>query len=423
MIDIYNPEKSRFFPEKGEASLDHKVNVYCETDKLHDLVIWGEPGCETILGQLLPEKVSLFWKEFDVLEGRREFSSMQQMFENRGINVIRMKDVIANNPETNPDLPSTIEELSSLIKNRGKDFCKLYTNNPQYPTYKGNLKVLNWVDQVLTEDVRQYGEKNAIALNWKLCLSEGLPISNIMYARDQSNALGEKIVMSRMRWPIRQPEVPLFRKGYELLGYKDKLLNLSDGYVEGGDAYIFDNTCLIGAGVRTSRKAIGEIYQGLKDDFKSRNIEMFAVVNQELIDSNPESAGDEMDAMHLDTFMMPIDSNSVLLCEDEMKKRHVERVYSKNGVVEFKKVNNLETFLSSRGIRIVDINSDEQKLYSTNFLHIGNKEIIVPLEDEQHNNVNQKLRKNGLRVQAANIKALVGGYGAVHCMTAAIKRG
>lgn len=409
------------------GSPDSRVAVFNEMDSLRDLVIWGEPGCETVLGQLLPENVSLFWKKFDVIKARNEFTHMQSMFEGHGIRVIRMKDVIADNPEKIVGMPTTIAELSWVINKRGQEFYNYYKNHPEYKdNYKGNLSVLRWVDRILAEDQALYGTEKAIALNWTLCFpqeSQGLPMADIMYARDQSNALGDKIVMSRMRWDIRQPEVSLFRKAYQILGFGNHFLELSKGYVEGGDAYIIGDSCLIGAGVRTSREAIKEIYEGIKGSLDARGIEMFAVVNQELIDKNPQTPGEEMDAMHLDTFMMPIDTKTVLACGDEIDKRHVEKVDIKGGAVVFTKVCSLREFLGFKGIRIVNITPKEQKLYSTNFLHLGAKKVIVPLEDYRHKHVNQELRTNGLNVQAANIKELVGGYGAVHCMTAAIRRG
>lgn len=403
--------------ERETAEIKGNLGVYEETAPLKEIVIWGEPGCETVLGQLLPEDVSLFWKSFDVPRARAEFRSMQQIIEVNGAKVIRMKDIIATHTEELPliDIPKSIDELAIKIKERGKLYYKLY--------HVGDLKVLDWVDGILAEDVAQYGKKNAIWLNWSLSLSNGLPLSNIMYARDQSNTLGDGIVMSRMRWPIRQPEVDLFRKGYEILGYGDKLINLDQGYFEGGDAYIFNNNCLIGAGVRTSREAISQIYEGTKTSFEQRGIKMFAVINPVLESHKPQSAGEEMAAMHLDTFMMPLCGDKILACCDEVDQREVFWVHGDNGKVEFTVVSNLRDFLNLIEVGKVDISKPEQVLYSTNFLHLGNSKVIVPLEDVEHERVNQEMRNCGLDVIPANIRELVGGYGAVHCMTAAIKRG
>jgi arginine deiminase len=413
-------------PERQERSLDSRVSVFNEMDPLQDLVIWGEPGCETILGQLLPENISLFWKEFKVPEARKEFRFMQSVFEAKGINVIRMKDVIAENPEDTTNMPESIEELSRLIKMRGHEFYEFYSNHPDYVKggrfgeYQGKLSILDQVDGVLEEDAEKYGEQKAIALNWTLCISNDLPLANIMYARDQSNALGDKIVLSRMKREIRQPEVELFKRGYELLGYGDKLVSVEDGNFEGGDAYIFGSNCLIGADVRTNKEGIADIYKKIRPGLEERGIKLFAVK----YDGEPRKPGQEMEAMHLDTFMMPLNENGVLACPERVDLRRVELVHYVDGKIEFTDMGTLKDFLKfNNEDEIKDISEEEQINYATNFLHLGHNVVVVPLEDKDHARVNNLMRGEGLEVIPAGIKELVGGYGAVHCMTAAIRRG
>ena len=411
--------------ERLTENPDGRVCVFNETDPLKDLVIWGEPGCETILGQLLPEDESLFCKKFDVLEGRSEFKNMQKLLENSGINVIRMKDVIAENPIIDPNMPNTISELSELIKRRGRDFYEFYKDHPDYGVnkekgeYKGDLRILDYVDQILAEDVLKYhGEEKAIALNWTLCISEDRPMANIMYARDQSNALGDKIIMSRMKREIRQPEVKLFRRGYQLLGYEDKLVDVDGGNFEGGDAFMFGNNCLVGCDVRTNQEGIKRIYKGIKSLLESRGMKLYSVA----YDGEERKPGEEMDAMHLDTYMMPLNEDKVLACGEEVDKRRVELVSFNKGDISFKNIGSLRDFLKLIEVEVIDISKEEQMGYSTNFLHLGNNTVVVPLDDEEHRNVNTIMRKLGLDVKVANIKELVGGYGAVHCMTAALLR-
>lgn len=397
--------------EKQIENQDGQVCVFNELSPLKDLVIWGEPGCETILGQLLPDEISLFFESFDVLEGRSEFRNMQRLFEENGINVIRMKDVIAENPDQSLNPPKTIHELSEIIKRRGKDFFEYYKN--------GDLKKLDCVDAILKEDVLKYGEEKAIALNWTLCISNDLPMANIMYARDQSNALADKIFMSRMKRDIRQPEVELFRKGYQLLGYEDKLVDVDDGNFEGGDAFVFGNNCLIGCDVRSNQDGIARIYEGIKSSLESKGMKLFSI----RYDGAERKPGEEMDAMHLDTYMMPLNEDKVLACGEEVDKRKVEMASINNGEVKFTDIGSLRDFLNLIEVEVVNISKEEQINYSTNFLHLGNNTVVVPLEDEEHKNVNTIMRGLGLKVIVANIKELTGGYGAVHCMTAAIKRG
>ena len=52
---------------------DMKPVIYDETNRLEEVLVWGEPGIEALLGQLLPKSKSLFFSYYKVLEARREF--------------------------------------------------------------------------------------------------------------------------------------------------------------------------------------------------------------------------------------------------------------------------------------------------------------------------------------------------------------
>src|SRR6185436_10341495 len=93
------------------------VHVFNETSRLRTLMVWGEPGCEALLGQLLPKSKSLFFSYYEVLEARREFQKMQGMIEDAGVQVIRIKDAYVSllKDQVLAGAPSTLAELKKRL--------------------------------------------------------------------------------------------------------------------------------------------------------------------------------------------------------------------------------------------------------------------------------------------------------------------
>ena len=69
--------------------------IFDETHPLEEVLVWGEPGIEALLGQLLPKSRSLFFSYYEVLEARREFRHLQTLVENEKIRFTRAKDALA----------------------------------------------------------------------------------------------------------------------------------------------------------------------------------------------------------------------------------------------------------------------------------------------------------------------------------------
>jgi len=202
-----------------------RVSIYNEIDRLKEMLVWGEPGCEALLGQLLSKSKSLFLSFYQVTEARNEFRHMQGLIEQAGVKVIRVKDAYAALLKNKhiPDLPATLQELQAKLLARADVFFETYREEKRTELASEGMKVTpeeiflevkHDIQEVLAEDLQTYGEEIAIKLNYVLCLAHELPISNIVYGRDQSNALGDHIVLSVMRWDIRKPEVEILGTPY-----------------------------------------------------------------------------------------------------------------------------------------------------------------------------------------------------------------
>ena len=69
-----------------------KPQIIDETHPLEEVLVWGEPGCEALLAQLLPKSKSLFFSYYEVPEARKEFRRMQSLIKNEGVKVFYGND-------------------------------------------------------------------------------------------------------------------------------------------------------------------------------------------------------------------------------------------------------------------------------------------------------------------------------------------
>lgn len=408
-------------------------NILNETDPLKEVMVWGEPGCEALLAQLLPKSKSLFFSYYEVPEARAEFNRMQSLIENEGVKVIRAKDAYVKALEKIEikDLPKNIQELEGVLLSQADHYYETYKQgkadelrNSEYhlSTKEIYQQVRHDIQTVLKEDVKNYGETNAIKLNYQLSLSQDLPICNIFYGRDQSNTLGNKILLSAMRWEIRKPEIEIYKIALIELGYQPYLVEIEDGTIEGGDSIILGDTCYIGVGARTTLSAAKDVYRKIGPQLAEHGIQVVAVTNErhEQESASPSSPSTEhMQAMHLDMFWIPLDKDLVL-AGSEIDNRKVLRVVNQNGNVITEDLGSFRNYLQDRNIDLIEVTPQEQRDYAVNLLNFGNNKILVALSKNER--VIGVLESRGYKVIRADLNKLVGGYGAAHCLTAPIKR-
>jgi len=408
----------------------HIIN---EVDPLKKVLVWGEPGCEALLAQLLPKSKSLFLTYYEVMEARAEFRRMQTLIEIEKIEVIRAKDayVSALKKIQFPDMPSSITDLETKLLELANTYFETYKEvkadelessthsiriDEIYEQVRSSLKL------VLKEDADTYGEENAIKLNHKLSLSHEMPICNIFYGRDQSNTLGDNIVISSMRWEIRRPEVEIYKTALTQLGCSNHMTEITNGWIEGGDSIIWGNTCYIGVGARTTLSAVQNVYKKIGPNLSKYGIDIAAVINEKhereaASPSDPKS--EHMQAMHLDMFWIPLSKNLVL-AGGEIDNRKILKLTPKNGKMKLEDLGNFRSYMSQNGIDILEVTPQEQKDYAVNLLNFGNNKLLVALS--KNIRVIQEMEKRGFKVIPAELNKLVGGYGAAHCLTAPMVR-
>ena len=411
-----------------------KPQIFDETHPLEEVLVWGEPGIEALLGQLLPKSKSLFFSYYEVLEARKEFRHLQSLIEGEKIQFTRARDALAKRLELRElaNEPKSIKELETALSKKADEYYETYRDKKladfSHEGIQGDveeiyLKIQKDIKQILGEDIQMYGEISAIRLNYLLSLSHELPLSNIFYGRDQSQALTDKLVLSILKWNIRKPEVAIFKEAFHELGYADSLIEIEHGTFEGGDVAVMGDTCYIGVGARTSFSAVKNLCRKVGQQLEQQGIQILAVINKRHADeaSLYGSPTDEhMHLMHLDMFWIPLAQNLVLAHGNEIDQREVIRVTNNSNVFITEELGSFRQFMVNKGIEIIEVTKQEQENFATNLLNLGNKTVIVALSTNTR--VISELEQRGYRVLSAELNKLVNGYGATHCLTAPIRR-
>jgi arginine deiminase len=430
----------RLIKEREPQSIE--LGVYEETAEAKMLMMWGKPGAETVLGQLLPSSVGCFEKSFDVPKAREELTNARQLIEKKGVNVFVVKDEWARMiDDTGAKTDKSMDELKSEIIERGIYLYEKYADQREKENEEerqaslsegrdqeepAGLEVLDWLDQLLDADVKEYGENAAVIMNERLSLigymdeekDEHLPLSNIFFARDQSNLIGKTWIWSSMKHDIRKAEVPIYKDVVRHSGLLDNQVVTEVevegvGFFEGGDGIVNSGCAYIGIGGRTNLEGVKQAARSILQD----GLRLIVVRDKDRAKDNKN----EMDAMHLDTFWMPTEENEAVGCMDEIKERKAFEAYMDKGdQVKFKLLGSFADHLAAREMNMIPLTKEEQEKYAPNFLNIRRKEIILSLADG--NNLTDELTKRGKTVENADLQEVTKGYGGLHCATATIAR-
>lgn len=397
--------------------LENQLGIFEETAPLRKVIMWGQPGVEAVLAQLLPKRISCFESEFNVPEARNEFINAESLLKQEGAEIILVKDLMVEMIKAENLAPRTnLETLKKELKDRGHQFYEKYKDEDI-----SKISVLDWIDPILEDEVKKYGETATIVMNDTLSLQSklGLPLANVLYARDQSNLLGKVWVWSNMVHDIRKEEVGLYKEVLDWAGIikpsEITEIQISDkGKFEGGDGIVHDGICYIGVGGRTNLRGISQIAPAIL----AQGTRLMVVYDGK----RTRKEEPEMDAMHLDTFWMPCGKNKVVACEAEMSRRRlIEISFDRDGKLNIDRKGNFLDYMKSTGMEIVPLTKYEQLHYAPNFVNINDNKVILSLSDK--NGLTEELGTAGMECPCANLTEITKGYGGLHCMTSVIKRG
>ncbi len=403
----------------GVDLFNRPFGIFDESHLLKSAVVWGPVGAEAVLAQLFPEEKSLFFKEFDVPAARQEGINYQETLRSWGVEVISARDHLAKilgrvNLEVTLDKRKVESELLSQSR-----AIRMVFGGP-------NRGLGGTIVHLLEEDIKLYGERDALALNHILCRTERLPLGNLLYARDQMNVLLGQRVVSSMAKEIRKPEVLLYEQVYNAHLVDHEPIKIPSGETfEGGDAYIHQGHVWVGVGTRTTMGAALKIYEGLKGDLRRHDLK-FAVVRDEDAFNRPFS--EQQAFMHLDTFSNPTGKKDIAVCLEEATRRKILLVGSigESTVIKDTRLSFIDYLEHEvKEDNIVVISKGEQQDFGCNFLLLGEYDdgrtvILVPLQS--NTDTNNQLRRLGKEVVLTDLYQSTRGYGAAHCMTGQLLR-
>ena len=129
------------------------------------------------------------------------------------------------------------------------------------------------------------------------------PLANMYYTRDASVSIGNKVLINRMRYPVRDRESYLMHCIFEQIFHASTIqMQAAEGvHVEGGDVLVArEDVLLIGNGDRTSKQAINQLIE----QAKQKNIPQHIVVQE--LPVHPDSF------IHLDMVFTFLDTHACM---------------------------------------------------------------------------------------------------------------
>lgn len=240
-----------------------------------------------------------------------------------------------------------------------------------------------------------------------------MPQTSLYYTQDPVISSPNGLVKGRMAMMIRRQEPDVHELALGSENYIHRLANRTEGgdatmhaYGSGGDVLYLEKTMLLGISALSGEGIEIESEKITRKAGIQRLVKFYA---PDFFDPTKRYATENV--MHLDTIMMPLDSETLLA-----NKRMMERTAVREG--EKPLVNAYEWATRNNKLRVVEVPDEEQQGtygWGSNVLPIGNGNILSSAHLKQ---TNQNLRKAGFKVYEIPSTTLTSGFGSFHCMTA-----
>jgi arginine deiminase len=440
------------FPSWEEGKMQAQIRA--EWDKLRTVAM-HQPGREMFFGILEPSaplKERTFNQTEAAEEHRKLEDTLRQEFQ---IKVINLRDEITKAAEKKPEFHEKLVQAASkaldVIDN--SDDAKSARDE-----LDKNLKALsssNFFDiLLLTPQIELESDIGARTL--RMNVTEEQTLSNLLFMRDQQAITDRGVLLSRMSKPQRRREPLVTKLLWDALGVEVVYEVNDPGTFEGGDFIPMKDFALIGVGNRTNESAIEQILKHAVD------FDEIGIVHQPDHPLIPNTQVNPMTPMHLDTYFNVASSGVVVGLKLLLERAEVD-IYSRVGPGHFEKENetmDLLRYITGWGFDVIDITTLEQLSHASTFLTVRDgailtveaqeniKDVLSNLQDRakadperygallsQAERDYQYLKDNseffphkrgiyqhGIDIYPMILKNLTGGYGAVHCLTAALER-
>lgn len=430
------------------------TRIKAEWDRLRTVAI-HRPGMEMFFGLLEPY-ASLYERAFSKNGAIREHERLEHILTHEfHVKVHRLQETIIEKADHDDEAyDSLVEKALEAISFTG-DKKEAAHAEKELQFNKQSLDASHFFDiLILNPQIELETESGTRMIH--LNVTERQPLSNLYFMRDQQAVTDKGIFLSRMSKPQRRRETEITRLLWNTLDAPIAHAVEEPGTFEGGDFIPVKDFALVGVGDRTNEEGIKQLLANGID------FDEVGVVHQPNHPLLPSDKPDPMVDMHLDTYFNIASSGVAVGLEPLLKEAKVD-VYQKISKGEYekqKKQTDLFSYIKEWGFDVVNITTLEQLSYASNFLTIKDNQILAveverDVKDVLHN-LKEKanddpVRYGKLLLQAQKdyeylkseseffphkkriyefgidayplvLKNLTGGYGAAHCMTAALER-
>ncbi len=427
--------------------------IDAEWKRLNSVAV-HKPGIEAFFGLLNPS-AALYERPFSRYKARIEHEAMVESLKNDfGVTVKRLDETILRAADARKNIREELHGLAmKTIRFEGSG-ASVSAARSAFKAWENSYDSNHFLDIILLRPVIGAGApRRRLPMRG---YTKVAPLSNLYFMRDQQIVSHAGVFLGRMSLPQRRPEPGLTKILWDALGMPITGAAQAPATIEGGDFMPLGDFALIGRGSRTNQAGIEQfLSSGLSYD-------EVAAVDKPEHPLLPQGNSDRMIDMHLDTYFNVAGSNAVVGSSLLMKRANVT-VYSKvsNGRYAIGKARqNLYEYIRSKGFDVIDISVIEQMSYASNFLCIKDGTILaadtrrnMPLvlmdlsakaksdpktygrlfrtAKNEYSMIKRghrvfpdtaSVRDSGIDFKSINVENLTGGYGGVHCMTAALSR-
>lgn len=388
------------------------VHVGKEHHKLNTVALWGKPSTETVLARLFPPELSLLSEKMDVLKARKETEAVAQKLLHHGANVVIGRDVlakIAGEPKE-----SEAKVLEALLR-KGERIMDAYGSNGY-----GRNEALELLEHLFKEDVKRYGPQG-VTMTAMLALDHEIPLGNMLFARDQSNVIMGTRFSASMAKDARKPEVVVWETIYQNgMGLPAPVVMDKGMVFEGGSAFVAWNNgvpmLVIDDGPRTNIQAVSKIIGTLAPSYPDMK---FMVVHS---DNGNLSFVEQQMNMHADCKLMSIGDGQMLAVASVAEKDKAFEGFLQDGKVVIKDTGmSVMDFLVHQGYEVFGVPAERHSALDCNILVIDGKNVMISLNDGTE--TIKQLEAAGKNVIAMDVPNVVNGFGGVHCLAMALRRG
>ena len=210
---------------------------------------------------------------------------------------------------------------------------------------------------------------------------------NAVFCRDLLFMTPEGAILTRPGMAARRGEERYVAKALSDIGVPIIKTVSGDGFFEGANAMWVDrHTCVVSTGSRCNRSG----FEQVRTELERMDV---AVYHMQQPYSN----------IHIDGIMNPASNEAIMVHASQVPYDIID-------------------MLKKKGFKILEVPSQTElrEHFSCNFVALEPGRVLMP---EGSPRAHELLEKNGIQVETINISEIIKGKGALHCITAFLKRG